>query len=130
MHTLIEMPDLTIVHDPALHWLYLTWRGRHSEQESKECCLLVLRQVRLTRSTKILNDATHDLDGWSQLTQWISQEFMQHLANSGVVAIGWVVPRDLRARLDVEKVLSHQSRPLTDAFTDIEAAHTWLRNLR
>ena len=129
MEMLITRVGFTIMHDLARNWLYLTWRGVHGENESRACCLLILAQVRRTGSTKILNDATYDLDGWGKLAGWIGDDFFRALADSGVTAIAWVVPRDLQARIDTEKVLHHYQRPVVDAFADTEAAYAWLQNL-
>ena len=129
MKTLTDTPGLTIAYDAAHHWLHLTWRGAHDEDTSKAACLLILEKIRLTASTKILNDATLDLDGWSELTRWIAQDYLLALADAGVSAIAWVVPHNLRARIDTHNVMARQTRPLVDTFSDAEAAYHWLRNL-
>jgi hypothetical protein len=129
MKVCVTRPGFTITHDTTHNWLYLTWQGVHSEAESRACCLLILDQVHLTGSTKILNDASLDQDGWGKLVCWIADDFFRALADSGVAAIAWVVPHDLKARIDTEKVLRQYQQPTIDAFTDTEAAYAWLQNL-
>jgi hypothetical protein len=68
-------PGLTIEHDAPLHWLCLTWRGLHSSLAAQHYCAKVLAQVRATGSTKILNDATEDCDGWQEGVPWLTTDF-------------------------------------------------------
>ena len=127
MKTLTDTPGLTIVYDAAHRWLHVIWRGKHDEETVKAACLLVLDKIRQTKSVKILNDATQDQDGWGELTHWIAQDFLLALADAGVSAIAWVVSDNLRARIDTEKVMAHQTRPLVDTFADAESAYAWLQ---
>ena len=129
MKTLTDKPGLTIIHDPDHHWLHVIWRGSHNEAEGRAECLLILEKIRQTSCTKILNDASLDLDGWNELIRWIAKEFLLLLAEAGVTAIAWVLPHNLRARIDTNNVMDRQTRPLVDTFTDIEEAYAWLRNV-
>lgn len=129
MQPLRTTPGLTIAYDDANGWLHLIWRGMHSEEEFRVCCLNILDHVCLTQVSRILNDATHDHDGWGELTRWIAQDFLHTLSDVGVLAIAWVLPEDLQARLDVQRVLAKVECPLVDTFTDPEAAYQWLQRL-
>ncbi len=126
MQTLFEQPGFTILHDTANCWLYVTWQGKHSGQSSQVCCEAILKQVRATNSRKILNDGSLDLDGWGDVVAWIGQDFFDLLADEGVVAVAWVVPRNLRALTDVNKVMMAVTRPAVSTFADTEAAYNWL----
>ncbi|MBT9391968.1 hypothetical protein KLP40_02225 [Hymenobacter sp. NST-14] len=128
MKTLTDTPGLTIIHDTRNHWLHLTWRGAHNEAESKAACLLILQKIRQTGTTKILNDATLDLDGWSELTRWLVQDYFRALAAAGVRALAWVVPHNLSARIDTDRVMARQTHLVADTFTDAEEAYSWLRH--
>lgn len=126
MQTLFERPGFTILHDTDNCWLYVTWQGKRTVQASRACCEAILEQVRATSSTKILNDGSLDLDGWSALVDWVGQAFFDLLATSGVVAVAWVMPHDLRALTDVYKVMAAITRPVVSTFADAEGAYTWL----
>lgn len=129
MQTLFDIPGITIAHDPANRWLHVTWRGEHNEDSSMASCAMILNKVRQTQSTAILNDSSQVLDGWSEVVRWVAQEFFHALADNGIEAIAWVVPKDWPARIDSERVLSYTTRPLVDSFEDIESAYSWLRTI-
>ncbi|AMR28092.1 hypothetical protein A0257_13995 [Hymenobacter psoromatis] len=126
MQTLFEQPGFAILHDTDHCWLYVTWQGKRSGQSSQACCEAILEQVRATQSHKILNDGSLDLDGWGDVVAWIGQDFFDLLADAGVVAVAWVMPRNLRALTDVNKVVTAVTRPAVSTFADTEAACTWL----
>jgi len=79
--------------------------------------------------TKILNDGSLDLDGWGPAVKWAQQEFFPRLVAAGVVAWAWVLPQDLRAHIDVNKVLEASPQLLLDTFSEVEAACRWLHTL-
>ncbi|MDF7811647.1 hypothetical protein [Hymenobacter sp. YC55] len=130
MQTLFDIPGLTIAHDPINKWLYVTWRGEHSEESSMAGCAMILNKVRQTKSTAILNDSSQVLDGWSEVVRWIGQEFFQALADNGIQAIAWVASQNWPARIDIERVLSYATRPLVDTFEEVESAYSWLKTNR
>ena len=126
MQTLLEQPGFSILYDADNCWLFVTWQGPHTGTASREYCEAILKQVHATSSTKILNDSSLDLDGWGDIASWIGEDFFDLLADSGVVAVAWVVPHNLRALMDVNKVLAAIMRPVVGTFSDMEAAYTWL----
>jgi hypothetical protein len=129
METLLDTADFTLQHDPAQHWLYATWRGPHPGRSVQARCTTILEQVVLTKSVKILNDGSLDLDGWGELVPWLRQEYFQLLAANGVVAVAWVMPDNLCARAHMNQVLSTITCPLVDVFADAELAYRWLHSL-
>lgn len=138
MQTLISVPGLSIEHDAAARRLMAIWQGHQNAREKKMHCQLMLDQLRQTRSTTLLNDSSHDLDGWETIVRWIASYYYQAMADAGLLAVALVLPQNLRARTDVDEVLAlvaHPSHPATsqitiDTFTDVEAASFWLQNLK
>jgi len=129
MQTLVDQPGFTIHQDPTTRWLHVTWQGHHTAPVLKHCFELLLGQVQRLGSAKILNDCSQDLDGWGQAVRWAQQEFFPRLVAAGVVAWAWVIPQDLRAHIDVNKVLEVSPQLLLDTFSDVEAACRWLHTL-
>ncbi len=83
MQMLFEAPDFTIGHDDANGWLYVTWVGAHPGMTAQDRCAMILKQVQLTKCSKILNDSSLDLDSWGEVTQWLAKDFFQYLAAGG-----------------------------------------------
>lgn len=128
MQTLFEDSDLTITYDHDHDWLLTAWRGTRTADASVAYCQLLLEKVRSTRSTCVLNDSSQDLDGWGEMTRWLGQNFFHTLTSSGVSAVAWVLPRNLRARADVNQVMTQAGAdwPTVDTFADVESAYEWL----
>ena len=129
MQVLFDTPGLTIVYDLLNKWLYVTWRGVHNDNSSVAGCAMILNKVRQTHSTKILNDSSQVLDGWSEVVRWVGQAFFQVLADDGVSAIAWVTAHDWPARIDIDRVIGYTTRPLVDIFDDVESAYSWLQGI-
>lgn len=126
MTTLAESPHLTLTHDPDRAGLYATWLGPHGRAATQADYELILQFVRLTRSTKLLSDGLLDQNGWNELTAWLAHDFFRRLAAEGLVALAWVLPRNVEALRDTQQLLALLEQPLAAAFTDPEAAYSWL----
>ena len=129
MKVLSENADFTLAHDLQNDWLFIRWRGMQQRKSIVAGCKMILAHIKCTGSIKILNDSTQDEDGWGQLVEWLSADFFRQLADNGVQAVAWVLPTNLRARMDVQKVVDTIERPLTDVFTDTESAYSWLTRM-
>ena len=131
MHVLFDVPDFIISYDASHNWLYTVWRGTRPTSQTRDYCARVAAHAQLTGSNKVLNDSVLDLDGWGELTKWIAQDFFHTLFCSGVAAVAWVLPHDLRARTYTNEVIARLSQlrgdwPVVDTFADMEAAYAWL----
>lgn len=137
MLILYDTPGLTISHDAASYCLQTTWHGHHDGPSKRQSCETILQYVRQTSSSKILSDGSQDLDGWRAAVQWLGNEYYYDMAANGIVALAWVLPRNLSARTDVDGVLHLISRPhrtpqhpvIVDTFADVEAAYSWLQTV-
>lgn len=121
-----DTPDCTIQHDTVQNWLLVTWVGPQPMPTAQARCLDIVAHVQATGSTKLLNDGSDDDAGWLELAPWVARVFLPRLAAQGVVAIAWVSPRNLRALVCMNQVLTARTYPNVAAFTELEDAHVWL----
>lgn len=126
MTTLVELPHFSLVHDSSWACLYATWQGPHDGPLTQANYELILTAVCRTRSTKLLNDGLLDENGWHGVTTWLAHDCFARIAQQGVAAVAWVLPRDLDALGDTHRVLALLEQPLVGLFTDSEAAYNWL----
>ena len=134
MQTLFDAPDFTIMHDAGNQWLYAMWRGVHAGVSGQGRALQLAEQVRRTGSNRILNDSSQDLDGWGAIVNWLARDYFQLLAHEGIVAVAWVLPRNLRAYAETTQVLAKLARlaaplPVVNTFADLESACSWLQKM-
>lgn len=126
MTLLEDFPDFTLWHDATCACLYATWLGMHESRRTMAQYTLIQEHVRTTNSRKLLNDGLHDEDGWAGVADWIAVHGFQRLAEAGLQAVAWVLPRQPAAFYDTARVLAHLRQPLVDTFTDAQAAYDWL----
>lgn len=126
MQLLEDFPHFTLWHDPACACLYATWWGKHPSAVTRAQYDLIRGHMRVTGSTKLLNDSLLDQDGWSQAACWLADEGLQRLALDGLQIIAWVLPQHAGAFFDTARVLAQAKQPIIDAFTDAQAAYDWL----
>ncbi len=127
--TLLEnFSDFTLWHDPACACLYASWQGVHAPSRTQAQYTLIREHVRDTVSHKLLNDGLLDEDGWAQAAGWVANQGFQSLAEAGVQAVAWVLPRHPAAFYDTARVLAQLRQPLVDTFTDAQAAYDWLHH--
>ncbi|MET4076491.1 hypothetical protein [Hymenobacter sp. UYCo722] len=137
MKIVYETPNLTIQHDTVNACLFLTWRGQNPTKLIKATSEIILQQIQLTRSTNLLNDASLDLDGWGEFVSWFGHELFPKLTATGIQAIAWVLPHNLRALADTKNVLNliehspdyRPDCPETNTFGDVDSAYRWLQQL-
>ncbi len=126
MTILVESPHLELTHDPARACLYATWHGPHGKADTQADYELVLKHACFTHSTKLLNDGLLDQNGWHELTNWLAHDCFRRLAAQGLLAVAWVLPRNVEALRDTRKLLAELEQPLVATFDDPEAAYSWL----
>lgn len=127
MVLLLETDGFTLLHDPLPNWLYAMWMGRRSAEVMRQNYDFILQQVRRLRCSKLLNDSTEDKDGWSGLTAWLAQNCFPELAECGIQAVAWVLPKNAQAFRDIHQILASAKAPLIDVFHEAEAAQNWLQ---
>lgn len=130
MNTVVyDSPGFTLIQDSCQEWLLLEWRGLHDATTIEQCCGIVLENVRRTRYTKILDDASEILDGWRETIDWIEENFFRRLAAEGVQYVALVNAMDWPARQCMGTLLRHIEQPRVDMFDfdEVAQARTWLQ---
>ncbi|RZL15659.1 MAG: hypothetical protein EOO62_03405 [Hymenobacter sp.] len=126
MQLLEDFPHFSLWHDPSCDCLYASWWGEHTGIVTRVQYDLIRWHLRVTSSTKLLNDSLLDQNGWSQVTCWLANDGLRLLARDGLQIIAWVLPQHAGAFFDTARVLAQAKEPLIDTFTDAQAAYDWL----
>ncbi|RZK58342.1 MAG: hypothetical protein EOO59_08595 [Hymenobacter sp.] len=127
MQELSTTTNFHLHYDPLHQCLVAQWVGRQSATSIRAHCVAMLTEVQRTGCPRILNDSSQDLDGWSNLVDWLATDYSRQLAAHGVRAVAWVLPRHLPAQIDARQVARAVAQPVTDVFADVEAASQWLQ---
>lgn len=125
IHPILETPGIVIGYDSDNQWLYVDWRGEHTLESARECCLLMLDSLRRWPCHKILNDNSNILRTTVQLSEW-SAWWLNEMLVAGLHYIAWIFPRDFGARQHSEQMLQHIQRPIVGTFDDVASAYIWL----
>lgn len=126
MIILYESAQFELLHDSGCDCLYATWLGPHQPDLVLANYEVIFKFIGATGSTKLLNDALLDQDGWEEATAWLAQECFPHLARQGITVVAWVLPRQPQAFHATHHLLSQLKQPLIATFEDAELAYNWL----
>jgi hypothetical protein len=123
---IVDVPSIYIGYDAQNQWLYVDWKGEHTQDSSQECCLLMLDSLRAWPCQKILNDNSGITRTSVQLTVW-GAWWLEEMMRAGLQYVAWVFPRDFAARQATEKVLLSIMQPTVGTFDDVASAYVWLQ---
>lgn len=125
---LFDSPVFSLFHNQEYGWLHVEWRGAHTQCSVEKYCGVLLEAARATNSRKVLSDSSEVLDGWTQTTQWLGQDFLPRLAREGVTTVAILNAMDWPARLCLEAMLRHTRQPTVQLFEfdEMTAAQQWL----
>jgi hypothetical protein len=126
LHAIIDTPEIFIGHDADNEWLYVDWKGEHSQDSSQAACLLMLECLRAWPCHKILNDNSSISRTTMQLTVW-GAWWIEEMRAAGLQYIAWVLPRSLMARQAVETIVYAIEMPRVVTFDDVASAYVWLQ---
>ncbi|TGE20533.1 hypothetical protein E5K00_21300 [Hymenobacter aquaticus] len=123
---LVDDPGIYIGYDAVNQWLYVDWKGEHTQDSSQAACLLMLENLRQYPCHKILNDNSSITRTTVQLTEW-GAWWLSEMLRAGLRYIAWVFPRDFAARQASEQVLALIQKPVVGTFDDVASAYVWLQ---
>jgi len=129
LQLLVDTPALSIAHDSANEWLYVEWKGEHSEATALSGGFEVLRCLRLRPCVKILNDNSQVTSNWEKAAQWVGEYYYDQLAQLGVQYVAWVYPGHWAVRNSMDTAMKYVTRPLVVTFDDLATAYAWLQQL-
>jgi hypothetical protein len=123
---ILDTPGISIGHDAQNQWLYVDWRGEHTQESSQAGCMLMLDSLRAFPCHKILNDNSNITRTTVQLTLW-GAWWLEEMERAGLQYVAWVYPRDFAARQVTEETVLRIVRPMVGTFDDVATAYMWLQ---
>ncbi|TGE26443.1 hypothetical protein [Hymenobacter metallicola] len=67
--SVVDEPGIYIGYDAHNQWLYVDWKGEHTQDSSQQACMLMLESLRQYPCPKILNDNSSITRTTVQLTE-------------------------------------------------------------
>lgn len=126
LETIIDQQEVFIGFDSTNQWLYVDWKGEHTQESSQATCMLILESLRARPCAKILNDNSSITRTSVELTLW-GAWWIEEMRNAGLQYIAWVYPRDFDARKATEVVVQRIEQPVVATFDDVASAYIWLQ---
>lgn len=126
MYPIIDTPEVSINYDATNDWLYVDWRGAHTQESSRAACLLMLDALRAQPRHKILNDNSNITHTSVELNSW-SMWWLEEMLKAGLQYIAWVMPRNFAARQATEATVRAIEKPIVSTFDDVATAYLWLQ---
>ncbi|MBO0360751.1 hypothetical protein J0X19_22510 [Hymenobacter sp. BT186] len=116
----------TLGYDELFQWLQAEWQGTHNAASSLESCAILLRHAQQLDCSRLLCDSSMAYDGWDELEQWVSTDYLPQLAQAGITHVAWVVARDWSASRTLLDIIQHATVPYISVFTEGLDAYDWL----
>jgi hypothetical protein len=126
---IFETAGIAIAYDHSNAWLYVDWKGEHTQESSREACLLLLESLRAWPCRKILNDNSNITSTNVELSEW-GTWWLGEMLEAGLKSIAWVYPRHFAARQATELAVQLIQQPTIATFDDVASAYLWLQNQR
>ncbi|GAA4010555.1 hypothetical protein GCM10022408_23600 [Hymenobacter fastidiosus] len=125
LQSLVDAPGLSIAYDPTNQWLYVEWKGEHSEASALSSGYEVIHCLSRQPCSKILNDNSQVTSDWERAAQWVGEYYYNQLAQLGVRYVAWVYPPHWAARTSMDTAMKYIVRPLVVTFDDLATAYAW-----
>ncbi|WP_046245281.1 hypothetical protein [Hymenobacter terrenus] len=126
LHVIIDSSEIFIGHDAQNKWLYVDWRGEHSQDSSQAVRILMLDSLRMWLCHKMLNDDSSITQNAVELTSWRAW-WLEEMYHAGLQYIVWVLPRSLLARQAMEAIVHAIDNLRVGTFDDTASACVWLQ---
>jgi len=127
MILLFQSPAFSLTYNTDCLWLAANWSGLQDADTSLANCALILQFTAELQCTKLLCDSSQALDGWDEIGQWVSTQYLPRLAAAGINAIAWINARDWHTRKVIEDFIQNSTRPFIVTFDEGATAYEWLR---
>lgn len=123
---LVDLPGLRVSCDEANGWLYNQWLGEHDEASVRQHAAFICACLTARPCVKMLSDHTGLLGTWQGASPWMGGEYIERLAQQGVLYFAWVYNASCPGRAAMEQALSYTTRPVVAIFDDVATAYDWL----
>jgi hypothetical protein len=127
MLALHESPLFSLRHDSDNNWLFAQWEGVQSKTASLAACALLLQHAQENHFPKLLCDSSQALDGWSEISEWVSTNFLPQLADTGICVVAWINAQDWQTNDVITDFIFHSNKPFIAMFDEGATAYEWLR---
>ncbi|WP_324680414.1 hypothetical protein [Hymenobacter sp. GOD-10R] len=128
LELLFDSPAFSLSHDADYNWLFAQWIGLQSKATSLAACAVILRCARQASYRKLLCDSSQALDGWNEIGEWVSTNYLPQLADSGIGVIAWINAVDWQTNTMIADFIQHSQRPFIATFDEGATAYDWLRS--
>ncbi|WP_324680551.1 hypothetical protein [Hymenobacter sp. GOD-10R] len=128
MLLLFRCPVFSLYHDTDNHWLLAQWTGLQDSEASLAACAVISQHVGEISVTKLLCDSSQAIDGWNEISEWVSTNYLPRLADLGICVIAWINARDWQTTDTITAFVEHSYKPFIASFDEGATAYEWLRN--
>jgi hypothetical protein len=123
---LFESLFFSLSYDDTHNWLHAEWQGTHDAVSSLASCAVIMEHLQVITCSRLLCDSSLAYDGWSEIGQWMSTNYLPRLADAGIIVIAWVNAKDWSTNAVIEDMLLKSNHPIIATFDEGLHAYDWL----
>ena len=103
---------IIISYDEQNKWLVTNWEGRQTETTIKQGVELILKYLKETKSTKVLNNNEKVEGPWGYAADWSRDVWFPLMISAGLKHFAWVQSEDVFSRFATKKVIVQSEKKL------------------
>lgn len=127
--TLDDATTLELSYDEANDWLYADWQGYLNEEGAKKSALAVIKGIKETGTTKVLNDNRNQTGPWPPIDQWLAEVFIPGLKEAGLQYFAYIHSPSVFTQMSASKFANQIINEIEfDHFKDETEARQWLKS--
>lgn len=121
----------SIIHNQEDNWLYVSWQDNQTEETLLRGSEHMLKWVKSTGSTKLINDSSNFTQTWPNLINWWAENYAPRLQEAGLEYFAWIYGDKNVIKPTADAILQKEkSDILVMVFDNLKTAETWLRSVR
>lgn len=127
---LYRAPFVTISLDSENGWLRAEWEGYQTLGSVQQGCERILALLAEHGATKVLNDNTQVLGGWSEAAGWLVDDWYPRIRAAGLRCFAWVYSPSRLSQSSADETLSRLGGAASGihVFAYADEARRWLRS--
>ena len=122
-----KQPFIIISFDKQNNWLIAEWSGIQTVKTIMEGGEMILKYLKETKSTKVLNDNRKVVGTWTPASEWTTEVWMPQMLEAGLKHFAWIKSKDVFSKFSIDKVSNKSDKSIVRITNTLEDAVEWLK---
>lgn len=131
LELLRQTPVVSVYYDTSNDWLFADWHGELTLPLVQASCQALIQCFWQRPCTRVLNNNTDVAHVSPDVPQWLAEDYLRYLSQSGVECqVAWVCPSSTSRQLLTSTVTHYFPTAGVTLFDELSEAYAWLQHSR